>query len=214
MTHPSLLSIATVGLVLWIAPVSVIASDPVSPEFNERIARFVDQHQAVAQLLGIDVVCANEHERAEHDRAFSTALRQARRFVLAGNIFTKEVADDLRARLAFTIHSPTFNSSALTVGAINADEESEELPERLTVNDEFPAGIGRSVLQPLLWSLPPLPRELEYRWYGTSLILLDVRANLVIDVLDEAVPVDTAQPSSDRQQTPCNVHPELPACWT
>ena len=44
----------------------------------------------------------------------------------------------------------------------------------------FPAG--------LLRKLPDLPPELEYRIVGRSLLLRDVKANLIVDVLRDVVP--------------------------
>jgi hypothetical protein len=35
--------------------------------------------------------------------------------------------------------------------------------------------------------LPGLPVELEYRLHGTDLVLLDVEANLVVDILRDAL---------------------------
>ena len=40
----------------------------------------------------------------------------------------------------------------------------------------------------LLLRLPPLAPELQYRFIGRTLILLDVDANLVVDVLPDALP--------------------------
>jgi hypothetical protein len=40
----------------------------------------------------------------------------------------------------------------------------------------------------LLWKLPDLPPELEYRLVGSSLILPDVKANLIVDILRDVVP--------------------------
>jgi hypothetical protein len=36
-------------------------------------------------------------------------------------------------------------------------------------------------------ALPVIPRELEYAFWGRDLVLVDVAANLVIDVLPEAL---------------------------
>ena len=46
-----------------------------------------------------------------------------------------------------------------------------------------------------LWTLPALPEELQYRFVGRDLILLDVHANLVVDILRDAIPI-RAQTSS------------------
>jgi hypothetical protein len=41
----------------------------------------------------------------------------------------------------------------------------------------------------LLRKLPDLPPELEYRIVGRSLILRDVKANLIVDILRDVVPI-------------------------
>ena len=40
----------------------------------------------------------------------------------------------------------------------------------------------------LLTQLPPLPPELQYRFLGRALILLDADANLIVDVVPDALP--------------------------
>jgi len=40
----------------------------------------------------------------------------------------------------------------------------------------------------MLAGLPELPGELEYRFLGRNLLIIDVLANLVVDVLDDALP--------------------------
>jgi hypothetical protein len=42
----------------------------------------------------------------------------------------------------------------------------------------------------ILEALPPLPEELQYRFVGPTLVLLDVHADLVVDILPNALPVD------------------------
>jgi hypothetical protein len=39
-----------------------------------------------------------------------------------------------------------------------------------------------------LQELPPLPEELAYRIVGRDLVLVDSKANLVVDLLHEALP--------------------------
>lgn len=39
----------------------------------------------------------------------------------------------------------------------------------------------------ILQALPPLPPELEYRMVGTDLILIDVHAGLIVDILPYAL---------------------------
>ena len=62
----------------------------------------------------------------------------------------------------------------------------------------------------VLWRLPTLPDEVEYRFIGRTLALVDVRASLIVDLLPDALPWPSPAPPAG---APCNVHPELPACW-
>ena len=59
----------------------------------------------------------------------------------------------------------------------------------LKVNEVYPDGVPHTSVPPtLLQKLPKLPDELEYCVLGRDLILLDVRASLVVDLLREIVP--------------------------
>lgn len=57
--------------------------------------------------------------------------------------------------------------------------------------------------------LPPLPSELEYRFVDRDLVLLDMETDLVVDVLENALPPEPAMKAS-----PCVAHPDLEMCWS
>jgi hypothetical protein len=59
-----------------------------------------------------------------------------------------------------------------------------------------PPGIGRPVWPAVFNVLPGLPAELEYRFVGRNLVLLDAEANLVVDVVREALPAPRVAPPS------------------
>jgi hypothetical protein len=42
----------------------------------------------------------------------------------------------------------------------------------------------------LLQALPPLPPELQYRIVDDDLVLIDLRASLVVDILDDVMAAD------------------------
>lgn len=77
--------------------------------------------------------------------------------------------------------------------------------------------------------LPLLPVELEYRFVDRDLVLLDTEMDLVVDVLQNALPPDTADDSTHEREledlcapetapfvegSPCFAHPELAMCWS
>jgi hypothetical protein len=64
-------------------------------------------------------------------------------------------------------------------------------PVRLTlhVNDTYPAKIPLQSTPPtILLNLPRLPPELEYRIVGHALVLRDAVANVVVDLIPDAIP--------------------------
>jgi hypothetical protein len=69
-----------------------------------------------------------------------------------------------------------------------AAERPPGIPEP-AVNGEFPWQIGSAMWPTLLQALPALPRELEYRFSGRHLVLIDIHANLVVDILKNALPI-------------------------
>jgi hypothetical protein len=71
--------------------------------------------------------------------------------------------------------------------AILEDNPGPALP--LRINGLYPDAVPvATVPSQVLKTLPPLPEELEYRFVGNSLILLDRQARLIVDYLSGAVP--------------------------
>jgi hypothetical protein len=89
------------------------------------------------------------------------------------------------------------------------------------------AGVKKTALQ----RLPELPNELEYRFVDRDLVLLDMEIDLVVDVLQNALPPEAAvdstyeaesedlcapepAPAPPVKGSPCLAHPELEMCWS
>ena len=59
----------------------------------------------------------------------------------------------------------------------------------LTVNGRYPDTVPLSTVPPqVLQNLPTLPEDLEYRFVGRRLILLDTHAHTIADYMDRALP--------------------------
>jgi hypothetical protein len=117
-------------------------------------------------------------------KEFRAVLRDARPQATRGGFFTPDVADLFRFRMAGTVREQNLDLEAMTSLADEAGTESSWPP---AINEPLPwAGAG--TLSPVFEALPVLPLELEYRLVGRDLVLLDVHANMVIDILDLAVP--------------------------
>jgi hypothetical protein len=60
---------------------------------------------------------------------------------------------------------------------------------KLTVNGRYPDTVPLTSIPPqVLQTLPKLSEDLEYRFIGDWLILLDVHAHLIADYIDDALP--------------------------
>jgi hypothetical protein len=56
------------------------------------------------------------------------------------------------------------------------------------VNKPFPWALGSAMTPQLIDILPALPNELQYRFAERSLVLVDTHADLVVDILPNALP--------------------------
>jgi hypothetical protein len=91
----------------------------------------------------------------------------------------------------------------------------------------FPADREDWPLAAVVDRLPELPIELEYRFDGRDLVLLDVEADMVVDVLEDALPssaLEDSRPDADEtcapeppplvEGSPGDAHAELEMCWS
>ena len=121
-------------------------------------------------------------------------LRDTRPNARVGDFFEPTVAGAFRYRIATALREEDYDLAAVS----GADDEGSDLPEprRLAVNRPLPWGVGGDTWPAAVRALPPLPRELEYRFVGRDLILLDTRANLVVDILELALPAVAPGPGN------------------
>ena len=100
-----------------------------------------------------------------------------------GELFTAAVAPILIARI-----KDTYKTSPL-VRETRKDAEDEVPDFTPVVNTPYPTTHPLGTFPPtLLQVLPELPKELEYRIVTHHLILRDIEANTVVDVLPHAIP--------------------------
>lgn len=116
---------------------------------------------------------------------FRALLRDARPQATRGGFFTPDVAGVFRFRIANTLRQEGFDVEAMTA---LFDEDGSGAPSWTPVVNEPLPWSGMGSVWPLFTDLPRLPLELEYRLIGRDLVLLDARANMVLDILDLAVP--------------------------
>jgi hypothetical protein len=203
-----LLLFPSVGIAQTVDPARSMRTVPA--EFFEVVNHYVEIHRVIADSHRPEVLCANDEELQRQTWAFAAAIRETRPHARTGNIFSPAVAEFFRAHIADVGRGTRIDIAELVEEAEGEGLGETSVPE---VNTAFPWSAGNIMSPSMLWRLPPLPEELEYRSVRRDLVLLDVRANLVVDVLWNALPGDEGNPQTAAPRRPCDVHPELPACW-
>jgi hypothetical protein len=158
-------------------------------DFDRQVHRYVRLHRRLERDLPPEHLFGDLEDMSEAVDALHNALVDARPNAKAGTFFTPGVADVLTARLMQAItssgHTPSGALIAMNLGYFGG------IPE-VRVNGRIPPGRYVRVWPALLNALPALPEELEYRFVGWDLVLVDVHADLVVDILKNALPAPYA----------------------
>ncbi|OFW13437.1 MAG: hypothetical protein A3F70_11155 [Acidobacteria bacterium RIFCSPLOWO2_12_FULL_67_14] len=153
-------------------------------EASARLHRDVEQ-----QVPPVDI--SSDARKIHHAvDAMAAAIRTARPAAHEGDLFDADASEWFRARIRESLLENECDAIAILASA--RDEDAVAAP-RPVVNGRFAWEQGSFMPPSLLATFPPLPRELEYRFVERDLVLVDVRASLVVDVLPGALPVAESQ---------------------
>jgi hypothetical protein len=158
-------------------------------EFLEEANEYLEDHRkAAAELPKLPDRAEPEQVTAYADR-LAEGIKARRRHAKQGDILSPRIAQ-IFARILnaeLTRQGPD-RKVVLTEGNPAGDEENFG-PVKVAVNAKYiPAAPLSTVPPTLLLQLPPLPKELEYRFVGRTLLLRDSVSNLIVDYIPTAVP--------------------------
>jgi len=153
-------------------------------EFSEAVRKYVKLHKKIAGSLPALKQTKDPAAITGYQQALAKKLFQARRDAKQGDIFTPAVSAEFSGILSDVFHGP---DAALSRSTVKQGEPVKAVS--LQVNNTYPDGIPFTTIPPtLLQKLPPLPAEVEYRIVDRYLVLLDIKANLIVDYMDGAIP--------------------------
>jgi hypothetical protein len=140
-------------------------------EFQRAADRYAFMHRQVERRIGLAHRHAGAAATVTEGNAFAAALI-AERASADTALFTPAAAAVFRVIASRAARAPGCDPGSLRSGAAESS---------LHVNS---AATGTNVISPcIVAALPNLPVELEYRSAGTVLVVVDVHANLVVDLL-------------------------------
>ncbi|CAN5837583.1 hypothetical protein BH18ACI5_BH18ACI5_13660 [soil metagenome] len=149
--------------------------------FNQRVKDYAALHNRLEATLPSMPKDAEGVDK--HQRALEQLMVTSRKAAQRGDIFTLD-ADRLFSRLLGQVFAGPDGGQ---LKASIMDENPTSL--KLAVNGRYPDGVPLPTMPPqVLALLPRLPPELEYRFIGNRLVLLDIHAHTVVDFIDNVLP--------------------------
>ena len=158
------------------------AGESVVAEFNRRVKDYVALREQLAGTLKDVPDRATPRQIDAHQRALLALVSKARPDAKAGDIFVPEMQAFVRGLMKRVLDGP---NGAKVRGSLM---DENPVGAKVEVNGRYPDAVPMSTMPPdVLAALPALPEDLEYRFVGDRLILLDVKAHLIIDYVSGAM---------------------------
>jgi hypothetical protein len=155
-------------------------------EFSDRVQKYVQLHRSVEATVP-KLKTTNEPELiVAHQKILARKIKAARAHAKRGDIFTPAAKDAFVKAIFSEFHGPQASHAKATM------KQGAPLKKiHLHVNEIYPESIPYTSVPPtMLQNLPKLPEEVAYRAVSSDLVLLDVKANLVVDYLPGVIPVE------------------------
>jgi|HubBroStandDraft_6_1064221.scaffolds.fasta_scaffold1040344_2 hypothetical protein len=146
-------------------------------DFQKRVAGYLQLRKSIESNLPKLKATSSQEKISHHGVELRHAVREARKDAQPGEVFTPEISAEIRRLIAIAMHpdGPEIRQSL---------RSAEPVQLHLAINEKYPDGVPLQTTPPsLLENLPALPPEIEYRITGQDLVLLDAKANLVIDII-------------------------------
>lgn len=179
MTSRSLIGTLSIVL-LFCAVLTAQNESEIIRDFRNR----VEEYASLRNRSGVSAKQTNSANKLAQQRveAFEK-VKQARPSAKQGDIFTPEIASYFKKQIQATLHGPGGDKVVASL------KHAEPLPNiQLAVNAPYPPNLPLQSTPPtLLLNLPQLPKGLQYRVVGSTLVLYDETSRLIVDLIPGVV---------------------------
>ena len=163
------------------------AEDPtkaVFEEFGKRVDNYMKLRKTLVDSVGELDPTKNQAEITVRATKLANGILAARAQAKPGDIFTPEFS-----ALVATLIKQEYSRRPDSVQETRGDQQ-DELPDfvpkvNMLYPTTYPLATFPATLLPLL---PQLPEQLEYRVVQNYLVLRDIEANVILDIMPNAVP--------------------------
>jgi hypothetical protein len=166
-------------------------------EFANRVQAFVALHQKVEAGLPKLSDRSDPAKVTAHQKALAEGIRKSGPRPAQGHVFIPDIQPFFKRLLAPELKGPGSAETREKVGEGNPesakglakDPDVKSRDVSLAPYTSYPKDAPVSTVPaPVLLRMPQLPKELEYRFVGKSLVLIDAVANVIVDYIPGAVP--------------------------
>jgi hypothetical protein len=152
--------------------------------FLDRVRAYVKMQKSLEASLPALKPTKDPAQIVECQHALAAKIVDARRAALQGDIFTREASERFRRIIRKSFEGPEGHLARKTM-----QQDTPFKVPTMHVNDVFPENIPLTTTPPtLMLKLPELPPDLSYRFVGRDLVLKDIKAELVVDLIPNALP--------------------------
>jgi hypothetical protein len=152
--------------------------------FNDRVQAYITVHRQAEGKFKLIHIKATQSgsEIVRRQRAMAEHVGVLRKKAKEGDLFTPEISAYFERSLSSANQSNAEGISA-SLACVSTLVEQKMQP-----NESYPEAWDYNMMPPtILLHIPRLPPELEYRIVNKDLIIRDVEANLVVDVMRNAI---------------------------
>jgi hypothetical protein len=161
-----------------------VADASVLADFDDRVKNYAALRKRLEGGLKRLPDKASAQQLDANQRALFALVTAARADAKQGDVFVPAMQAHIRAivrQLLAGRDGPAIKAALM---------EENPMKARIAVNSRYPDEIPLATMPPdLLAALPRLPENLEFRFVGNRLILLDVTAHLVVDFVSNTFDV-------------------------
>jgi hypothetical protein len=167
-------------------PATQAIAMPTFADFSERIDLYMAERARAEARVPELKETSDPSKVYDREKALGMAIRTVRANASQGEIFTDAAEVEFRRIVEADFAQRT---------AADRSAVLEEVPAKFPpkINTDYPTSLPLATFPPsLLMNLPTLPDVLEYRFLGRHLILRDIKGNVIIDYVPNAVPATVA----------------------
>ena len=153
---------------------------------NDRIKDYLALHDKLEKSLPKLPTEATPQQIDSNQRQLEKLMRSARANAKPGEIFTADAQPVIRRLLTTVFGGP---DGKQLKASIMDENVVDPVQLKVRVNARYPDSVPLTSIPPqVLQTLPKLTEDLEYRFVGAWLILLDTHAHIIADYIEAALP--------------------------